>query len=218
MAKVSIRILIMLIWETHKKMPSDLHDRLVNAIGDDSSHYINYDGHSGVTNATYENVQDEFFTSYLDDEFSVEGLTEFYGKIIKEMMTDLALENRSRYDYQLWTQRYDDKKIGHWPHDHFCGCEIISFNHIIDATEKKCFYFQDDFENKTYPGEQKSGDFFAWPPWRVHGADPVTEPNVKRLIVAGNVSLTEYFDLDNMRLTCEQPTPACYVWKQYSLD
>ena len=34
----------MFIWETHKKMPSDLHDRLVSAIGDDSSHYINYDG------------------------------------------------------------------------------------------------------------------------------------------------------------------------------
>ena len=61
----------MFIWETHKKMPSDLHDRLVSAIGDDSSHYINYDGHSGVSNATYENVQNEYFTSYLDDDFSL---------------------------------------------------------------------------------------------------------------------------------------------------
>ena len=74
MAEVSIRILIMFIWETHKKMPNDLHDRLVNAIGMKNSHYINYDGHSGVTNATYENVQDEFFTSYLDEQFKVEGL------------------------------------------------------------------------------------------------------------------------------------------------
>ena len=103
MAKVSIRILIMLIWETHKKMPSDLHDRLVNAIGDDSSHYINYDGYSGVTNATYENVQDEFFTSYLDDEFSVEGLTEFYGKIIKEMSSsDMHFDDINLLQHTLY--------------------------------------------------------------------------------------------------------------------
>ena len=42
----------MFIWETHKKMPSDLHTRLVDAIGMKSSHYINYNGYSGVTNAT----------------------------------------------------------------------------------------------------------------------------------------------------------------------
>ena len=64
----------------------------------------------------------------------------------------------------------------HWPHEHFGGCEIISFNHIVDATSKKCFYFLDDEDNKIYPGEQDSGHFFAWPPWRVHGADKVTEP------------------------------------------
>ena len=97
----------MFIWETHKKMPNDLHDRLVNAIGMKNSHYINYDGHSGVTNATYENVQDEFFTSYLDEQFKVEGLMDFYADIVKEMMLNLGIYNRSKYEFQLWTQRYN---------------------------------------------------------------------------------------------------------------
>ena len=129
MAKISIWIL-MFIWETHKKMPSDLHDRLVNAIGDDSSHYVNYDGHSGVTNATYENTQNEYFTSFFDDSFKIEGLYDFYGEIIKEMMSQLGMWNRSRYHFELWTQRYNIGTTSHDPHDHFSGCEIISFNHI----------------------------------------------------------------------------------------
>ena len=217
MAKVSIRILVMLIWETHKKMPSDLHDRLVNAIGDDSSHYVNYDGHSGVTNATYENTQNEYFTSFFDDSFKIEGLYDFYGEIIKEMMSQLGMWNRSRYEFELWTQRYNIGTTAHEPHDHFSGCEIISFNHIIDATEKKCFYFQDDEENKIYPGKQDSGHFFAWPPWRVHGADKVTESNVNRLIIAGNISLKEYFDLEDKKLVCQEPQDNCYVWRCFQL-
>ena len=217
MAEVSIRILIMFIWETHKKMPNDLHDRLVNAIGMKNSHYINYDGHSGVTNATYENVQDEFFTSYLDEEFKVEGLMDFYADIVKEMMLNLGIYNRSKYEFQLWTQRYNSDTESHWPHEHFGGCEIISFNHIVDATTKKCFYFLDDEDNKIYPGEQDSGHFFAWPPWRVHGADKVTEPNVNRLIVAGNVSLAELYTMDEHKLTCEEHSNGLYVWKTIDL-
>ena len=208
----------MFIWETNKKMPSDLHDRLVNVVGMENSHYINYDGSSGVTNATYENVQDDFFTSYRDEDFEVQGLMDFYSGVVKEMMINIGMYNRSRYEFQLWTQRYNDQTTAHWPHDHFSGSEIISFNHIIDASEKKCFYFLDDNDKKIYAGKQDSGHFFAWPPWRVHGADQVTEPNTNRLIVAGNVALLSYYDMDGYKLTCEEPAPGTYVWKQISLN
>ena len=77
-------------------------------------------------------------------------------------------------------------------YSYFLGKEIISFNHIIDASNNKCFYFLDDDNNKIYPDQQESGDFFAWPPWRIHGVDKVQEPNVNRLIVAGNIWLDSY--------------------------
>ena len=217
MAEISIRILIMFIWEKNVKMPDNVYNQLIDAIGNETSYYNRYDGSSGLTNATYENTQNEYFTSFFDDIFKIEGLYDFYGEVIKEMMSQLGMWNRSRYEFELWTQRYNIGTTAHEPHDHFSGCEIISFNHIIDATEKKCFYFQDDEENKIYPGKQDSGHFFAWPPWRVHGADKVTEPNVNRLIVAGNISLKEYFDLEDKRLVCQEPQDNCYVWRCFQL-
>ena len=217
MAEVSIRILIMFIWEKNVKMPNDIYNQLIDAIGNETSYYNRYDGSSGLTNATYENTQNEYFTSFFDDSFYIEGLYDFYSGVIKEMMGQLGMWDRSRYHFELWTQRYNIGTTSHLPHDHFSGCEIISFNHIIDATEKKCFYFQDDDENKIYPGKQDSGHFFAWPPWRIHGADKVTEPNVNRLIVAGNISLSEYYDLEDKRLVCHEPEKHCYVWRCFQL-
>ena len=207
----------MFIWEKNVKMPDNIYKQLIDAIGNETSYYNRYDGSSGLTNATYENTQNEYFTSFWDDSFHLEGLYDFYGEVIKEMMGQLGMWNRSKYHFELWTQRYNIGTTSHLPHDHFSGCEIISFNHIIDATEKKCFYFQDDEENKIYPGKQDSGHFFAWPPWRVHGADKVTEPNVNRLIIAGNISLKEYFDLEDKKLVCQEPQDNCYVWRCFQL-
>ena len=218
MAKISIRILIMFIWEKNILMPDKLHDRLINAIGMKKSHYVCSNGSSGLTNATYQNVQDDFFTSYDDASFHVDGLNEFYEEIIKEMMRELGMYDRCRYEYELWTQRYNEKTTSHWPHEHFSGCEIISFNHIIDATEKKCFYFLDDNMNQIYPDGQHQGHFFAWPPWRVHGADQVTEPNVNRLIVAGNINLVSMNDFYNFQLTCQEPAKDVYVWKRTKFE
>ena len=48
-------------------------------------------------------------------------------------------------------------------------------------------------DEKIYPGEQKSGDIFAWPPWRMHGVDRATS---HRLIVAGNIMLKTFNDSD----------------------
>ena len=76
--------------------------------------------------------------------------------------------------------------------DSFTSNEIISFTHIIDATKQRCFYFIDDEDNKIYHTHQESGDIFAFPPWRLHGVDPVKEEGVDRLIVAGNIMLRSY--------------------------
>ena len=218
MAKISIRILIMFIWEKNILMPDELHERLIDAIGMRKSHYITTNGSGGLTNATYENVQNDFFTSYDDNDFEVNGLYQFYGQIIEEMMRKLGMHERCFYQYELWTQRYSENTTSHWPHEHFGGCEIISFNHIIDATKKKCFYFLDDDMNKIYPDGQHQGHFFAWPPWRVHGADQVTEPNINRLIVAGNVTLLSMNDFHNFQLTCEEPAKDVYVWKRIKYE
>ena len=123
-------------------MPNDIYNQLIDAIRNETSYYNRYDGSSGLTNATYENTQNEYFTSFFDDSFKIEGLYDFYSDVIKEMMSELGMWNRSRYEFELWTQRYNIGTTAHEPHDHFSGCEIISFNHIIDATEKNVFIFK----------------------------------------------------------------------------
>ena len=108
---------------------------------------------------------------------------------IEEEVNHWWIRTRLNYINEI-IKYHNSKNINtHEPHAHFIGNEIISFNHIIDASKDKCFYFIDDYGNKTYPGEQKSGDIFAWPPWRMHGVDHVKESNVNRLIVAGNIVL-----------------------------
>ena len=50
----------------------------------------------------------------------------------------------------------------------------------------------DNDGNKIYPDKQDCGHFYAWSPWIMHGADPVEESDVNRLIVAGNIALTDF--------------------------
>ena len=70
-------------------------------------------------------------------------------------------------------------------------------------TKKGCFYFIDDDNNKTYHTHQESGDIFAFPPWRIHGVDPVKEDGIDRLIVGGNIMLRSYKG-DKMTICCEK--------------
>ena len=163
----------MIFWETNKKMPIELHDRLIE----------------------YINMQDKFITTYKNEKWflNIDGFLDFYDELIKEMMLGLGMWTRSKYEFEIWCQCYNNKTQGHEPHEHFSGKEIISFNHIITPTKKKCFYFINDYGNKIYPDKQDSGHFFAWSPWIIHGSDPVEEDNVNRLIVAGNLVLTDYY-------------------------
>ena len=165
----------MLIWSANKKLPENIHTEIINGVQENH------------------NNKEEFFSSFdISGKNFTDLLVPYYGNLIEEMMRDLGLWSRTQYQYNLWVQMYNSETTTHEPHEHFGGKEIISFNHIIEASKEKCFYFLNRDDDKIYPGEQRSGDIFAWPPWRIHGVDKVKEPNVNRLIVAGNIWLESY--------------------------
>ena len=174
-----------LIWNSNYKMPSDLRDRIKNAIEKD---------HVDKT---------RFYSSYGMRDKYFDLLIPYYSEVIKDMMSDLGMLKRSECDFTVWCQMYNSNTDSHLPHSHFTGDEIVSFTHIIDATKKGCFYFIDDDNNKTYHTHQESGDIFAFPPWRIHGVDPVKEDGIDRLIVAGNIMLRSYKE-DKATISCEK--------------
>ena len=161
----------MLIWSDNKKLPNNLYRQILSRIEEDYSD------------------RKEFYTSYKSRVDFTDLLVPYYGNVIEEIMKDLGMFKRSTYNANLWVQMYNSQTTTHEPHQHFTGSEIISFNHIIDASSEKCFYFLNDDGDKIYPGEQKSGDIFAWPPWRIHG---VENTKSHRLIIAGNIMLRTY--------------------------
>ena len=165
----------MLIWSDNIKLPQNLYDEIVNKI---EKNYIN---------------REKFYTSFYEDGYKFSDvLVPYYGNLIEKIMRDLGMFKRTTYKYNLWVQMYNSETTTHEPHEHFTGNEILSFNHIINSSNEKCFYFLDDDNNKTYPDNQQTGDIFAWCPWLMHGVDKVKEPNTNRLIVAGNVWLKTY--------------------------
>ena len=209
----------MFIWSDNIKLPDDIHTELISRIEkqhvDKNKFYTSYfDGTPMQNNLTKQQVA-EYYNLLLP----------YYGDVVAKMMRNLGIWKHSRYHFNVWAQRYNSKNINtHEPHAHFSGNEIISFNHIIDASKNKCFYFIDDDGNKTYPGEQKSGDIFAWPPWRMHGVEHVREPNVDRLIIAGNIMLqsVECGHCNRDILKCEDKRnpenrrEGEFIWKYYT--
>ena len=200
----------MFIWSDNIKLPDDIHTELITRI--EKQHVDK--------NKFYTTFSKSLFTDGYSDL-----LIPYYRDVIAEIMKNLGMFKHSRYYFNVWAQRYNSKNIDtHEPHAHFTGNEIISFNHIIDASENKCFYFIDDDGNKTYPGEQKSGDIFAWPPWRMHGVEHVREPNVDRLIIAGNIMLqsVECGHCNRDILKCEDKRnpenhrEGEFIWKYYT--
>ena len=179
----------MIIWSANKEINEDVKSNLIEMIKDNH------------------NEKEEYYTSFGNNSDEIENLLDvFYKSLIKNMMIDLGMWKRSEYNYHFWVQMYNSETTTHFSHDHFSGNEIISFNHIIDASKQKCFYFLNDYDDKTYPNNQQSGDFFAWPSWLTHGVDKLKEPNINRLIVAGNVMLKNYRSFNNGqgKLVCER--------------
>ena len=182
----------MFIWNDNREIPKHLHDEMLSRI-------------------ELEHTDEKrFYSSYHSPTDFSDLLLPFYGKVMQNMMEDLGMYKRSTFDFNIWMQKYGSDTDSHPLHAHFTGAEIISFTHIIDASPEKCLYFIDDDDNKIYPGEQKSGDIMAWPPWRVHGVD---QPTGHRLIVAGNITLRTYTrHEDNMLVYSEDKGDGQCIW------
>ena len=71
----------MFFWETHKKMPIELHDRLIK----------------------YINMQDKFITTYKNEKWflKIDGFLDYYDDLIKEMMLGLGIWRRSKYEFEI---------------------------------------------------------------------------------------------------------------------
>ena len=131
----------------------------------------------------------KFSSSYLRNA-SISFLVPFYSDIISRGMNYLGLEKRSAYDWRMWYQCYNKDSDTHLLHDHYSGDELISWVHVISDANDKCFYFELG-EEKVYPENQSSGNFFMFPSWAMHGVKQV-ETDETRLIVAGNVAFSYY--------------------------
>jgi len=164
----------MLIWSSNYIMPVDLRDTIKERMEGDHSD------------------KKRFYTTFHSGDKFQDLLIPYYSELVSDMMKDLGMYKRSQYDFSLWAQMYNSNTDSHPPHAHFTSNEIISFTHIITASKDRCFYFLDDEDNKIYHTHQDTGDIFAFPPWRLHGVDPVKEEGVDRMIVAGNIMLRSY--------------------------
>lgn len=139
--------------------------------------------------------QDKFFnqsynlyTTYYKDEGLVE-IKNYYSSIIENLMKDLGLHHRSKYNWHYWIQLYNNTLNGHVSHDHFDGSVVLSWVHFIQVSGQKCFYFLNSKNDRYYPDYQSNGDFIVFPPWALHGVDKVKEKEFDRVTVAGNIIL-----------------------------
>ena len=166
----------MIIWKQNKIIPESLRSIIIKRI--EKEH----------------NDKEKFYTSYNSSTFS-DIIDPYYEEITDEIMKDLGMFTRSTYYRNLWVQMYNSETDTHTAHSHFGGTEIISFTHIINCSEQKCFYFLGKDDRKIYP-DQRSGDILAWPSWLMHGVDKVKDPSINRLVVSGNIALKDYYDND----------------------
>ena len=93
-------------------MPSDLKDRIKNAIEED---------HLDKT---------RFYSSFHSGDKFSDLLIPYYSEVIKDMMSDLGMFKRSQYDFSLWCQMYNSDTDSHPLHAHFTSNEIISFTPV----------------------------------------------------------------------------------------
>ena len=186
----------MLIWKENKIIPKFLKSTILERI---EENHID---------------KKKFYTSFTTDEGEKYSdlLVPYYESLIDQIMKDLGMFKRSRYYYNIWVQMYNSETDTHGPHSHFGGNEIISFTHIVQSSEQKCFYFLDNDDKKIYP-DQKSGDILAWPSWLMHGVDMVKEDNINRLVVSGNIALTSYHGGDrDTSVDCIKTDTGQIIW------
>ena len=199
-----------IMWHDNVSLPRDLYDKICSIVSDKlvgtrTVHVSNND-----TGKLYYTTYGEDGSDWPAD--VIEQVSEFYEQLfVSKMMFQLGMLNRSEWKFNYWIQGSNCNTIGHKPHTHFSGNEIISWCHIIKAPipDEPCFHF---FRNtpegtidgegyrtvfgtvyeKLYP-EQKTGDINAWPAWSMHAVD-ATSSEENRIVIAGNISLEKMTD------------------------
>lgn len=113
----------------------------------------------------------------------------FYEQVFSRVMTDMGLEDKSRYNYTLWTQVYDSgEQHNHGYHNHYRGGCILSWVHFIEPAEEDCFCFLDSNRNRIFPKQQRKNDIIFFPSWAIHEVIPF-DGKERRGVVAGNIEI-----------------------------
>ena len=194
-----------IMWHDNVSLPRDLYDKICSTVSQKLEGTRTID-----TGKVY-------YTSYTEDDSTwsrdiLEGLTGFYEQLfVSRMMFQLGMLERSEWKFNYWIQGSNCNTIGHKPHTHFSGNEIISWCHIIKAPipDEPCFHFFRNTSKGTIDGEgyrtvfgsvyeklypeQKTGDINAWPAWSMHAVD-ATSSEENRIVIAGNISLEKMTD------------------------
>ncbi len=136
-------------------------------------------------------------TTYFDDDDLSDFFTDFYDQVGAQIMKKIGLYSRTKFETTYWSQIYS-KCMNHSSHNHCsfeCEESIISWVHFINVPEQKCFKFTDNDGNVFYPPEQRNGDIIYFPSWAYHAVDP-NETNDIRVVIAGNITVTDSYDID----------------------
>ena len=171
----------MIIHHTHEKLSDSLIKQL----------YDNFTTDDCLINDIYTTFRGVYSKHFPDK------IENFYRKNLSIILTKLGLAGRIVIEDLKWCQIYTGSLGGNHPrHQHYSGIELFSWVHFVDVpTDQKCFYFEDSLGNKQYPDTQNSGDLIIFPPWAIHGCDPVLESKARRCIVAGNLNCLKYKDV-----------------------
>jgi len=109
---------------------------------------------------------------------------ENYSKILENILSDIGIGN---YKYYYWSQLYIDGS-SHGVHNHFPG-DDLSFVHFIQVPNEPLFRFTNTIGDYYIP-HQFEGDIICFPSWVWHEVI-VNKSNTERLIVSGNINITD---------------------------
>tara|TARA_Y100000114_G_C11712540_1_gene304255 strand:- start:532 stop:1074 length:543 start_codon:yes stop_codon:yes gene_type:complete len=113
-----------------------------------------------------------------------------YSKILEDILSNMGIEQHGTYNYTFWAQLYLDGGT-HKVHNHIPDFEI-SFVHFLKVPDKPLFRFTNTVGDFYYP-KQKTGDIVCFPSWVWHEVI-ANDTDTERLVVAGNVHITEMFE------------------------
>lgn len=175
----------MILWHKTIDHPPGFVEKLEKQIVSqhNSKSYFTTYSDSHVTN---DPILDEEIETYIKD---------FYKNAVVEMMKDIGIHGALHYKMKndaWWVQMYNSDTDSHGVHDHHGYGSFVSWVHVLKAVPgQKPFFFINSRAEKLYPLCQDTSHMFAFPSWALHGAEPIKNPGVNRIIVAGNVHFSK---------------------------